>query len=122
QAAELEPIMKIARKHNLLVIEDCAQAPGAKYNDAYAGTVADIGVFSLNYHKHIHSGEGGVCVTNDSRLCERMQLIRNHAEAVVEDKGVSELDNMIGFNFRMTEIEAAIATEQLKKLDRVLHE
>ena len=115
-AADLDAIMALAKKHNLKVIEDCAQAPAALYKGKYVGTIADIGVFSLNYHKHIHTGEGGVCVTNDSRLAERMQLIRNHAEAVVGAKGVTDLSNMIGFNFRMTEIEAAIGIEQLKKL------
>ena len=115
--AEMDAIMAIAKKHNLKVIEDCAQAPRALYHGRYAGTIADIGVFSLNYHKHIHTGEGGVCVTNDAELSERLQLIRNHAEAVVGDKDVADLSNMIGFNFRMTEIEAAIGAEQLKKLN-----
>src|SRR3989442_9749923 len=114
--ADLDGIMVVARRHGLRVIEDAAQAPGALHKGRYAGTVADIGVFSLNYHKHIHTGEGGVCVTDDPRLAERLQLIRNHAEAVVGDKGVTDLTNMIGFNFRMTEIGAAIGTEQLKKL------
>lgn len=114
--ADMDAIMAIAKKHDLKVIEDCAQAPGALYKGRYAGTIADVGVFSLNYHKHIHTGEGGVCVTNDAKLAERLQLIRNHAEAVVADKGVQDLSNMIGFNFRMTEIEAAIGLEQLKKL------
>jgi perosamine synthetase len=117
-AADLDAIMEIAERHNLSVIEDSAQAPGAFFTGGrYVGTVADIGVFSLNYHKHIHTGEGGVCVTNDSRLAERMQLIRNHGEAVVEGKGEEDLSNMIGFNFRMTEVEATIAIEQLKKLE-----
>ena len=58
-------------------------------------------------------------MTNDPALAERLQLIRNHAEAVVGDKGVTDLSNMIGFNFRMTEIEAAIGIEQLKKLKRL---
>ena len=116
-SAELDAIMDIAQKHDLVVIEDAAQSPGALYKGRYAGTIANIGVFSLNYHKHIHTGEGGVCVTNDANLAERLQLIRNHAEAVVSDKGVQNLSNMIGFNFRMTEIEAAIGVEQLKKLN-----
>ncbi len=119
-AANMHEIMELARTHNLQVIEDAAQAPGAIYKGDYAGTIADIGVFSLNYHKHIHTGEGGVCVTNSKHLAERLQLIRNHAEAVVEAKGVADLSNMIGFNFRLGEIEAAIGIEQLKKLDKQL--
>jgi len=79
-----------------------------------------MGVFSLNYHKTIHCGEGGVVVTNDDAFAERLQLIRNHAEVVVKNKGTTDLVNMIGFNYRMTEIEAAIASEQLKKLERLV--
>lgn len=122
QAAKLDEIMSIARRHNLKVIEDAAQAPGALYKGRRVGAVADIGVYSLNYHKHIHTGEGGVCVTHDDRLAERLQLIRNHAEAVVGGKGVTDLSNMLGYNFRMTEIEAAIGIEQLKKLPRLIAE
>lgn len=122
QPYDAERINAIAKKHNLYVIEDTAQAPGAKYKGRFAGTLGDIGIFSLNYHKHIHCGEGGIIVTNNDELAERLRLIRNHAEAVVEAKGVTNLNNMIGFNYRMTEIEAAIARQQLKKLDGLLKE
>jgi len=118
--ADMDEIMEIAGEHDLAVIEDAAQAPGATSRGRYAGTLADIGVFSLNYHKTIHCGEGGMAVTGDPELAERLQLIRNHAEAVVKEKRVNDLVNMVGFNYRMTEIEAAIAREQLKKLPGLL--
>jgi len=118
--AEMEEIMALAAEHDLIVIEDAAQAPGAMYRGRPAGTLAHMGVFSLNYHKTIHCGEGGVVVTADPDLAERLQLIRNHAEIVVDRKGVKNIVNMVGQNYRMTEIEAAIAGEQLKKLERLL--
>lgn len=118
--ADMSEIMDIAHEHDIVVIEDAAQAPGATLNGKYAGTLADMGVFSLNYHKTIHCGEGGIIVTDDDFYAERLQLIRNHAEVVVEDKGVKNIVNMVGFNYRMTEIEAAIAYEQLKKLEKLL--
>ncbi|MGE3319769.1 MAG: DegT/DnrJ/EryC1/StrS family aminotransferase [Candidatus Berkiella sp.] len=119
-AARLKEIMEIAKKHNLIVIEDAAQAPGALYHDQFVGTIADIGIFSLNYHKHIHTGEGGVCVTNSEQLAQRMQLIRNHAESVVEGMKVSDIRNMVGFNFRLGEMEAALGSVQLAKLPQIL--
>ena len=116
QSADMDLIMEIAKEYKLKVISDTAQAPGALYGDRYAGTCADVGGFSLNYHKHIHTGEGGILVTNDDDIAERLQLIRNHAEVVVEDKGVTNLINMVGHNFRLGEIECAMGIEQLKKL------
>jgi len=118
--ADMDGIMEIAGEHGIAVIEDAAQAPGATFRGRFAGTLADIGVFSLNYHKTVHCGEGGMAVTNDPALAGRLQLIRNHAESVVKEKGVTDLVNMVGFNYRMTEIEAAIAREQLKKLPGLL--
>ncbi len=120
QPADFEPILKLARPRGIRVIEDAAQAPGAKYQGRWAGTLADIGVFSLNCHKTIQTGEGGVCCTHDSDLAHRLQLIRNHGEAVVEEMGLKKnRESILGFNFRLGEIEAAIGREQLKKLDRL---
>jgi perosamine synthetase len=118
--AKMDEIMLIAKKYNLFVIEDCAQAPLATYKDKFVGTIGDIGVFSLNYHKHIHTGEGGVLITNNDSLLERIQLIRNHGENVIAPKGVENAWNIFGYNFRMTEIEAAIGREQLKKLPKLI--
>lgn len=122
QPYDADVINKIARKYGLYVIEDNAQGPLSTYKGKYAGTLGDIGVFSLNYHKHIHCGEGGVIVTDNDDLAEKMRLIRNHAEAVVDAKCESSLTNMIGFNMRMTELEAAITREQLKKLKWLVEE
>ncbi len=119
-SADMDALMQIANKHGLKVISDTAQAPGARYKGKYAGTVADVGGFSLNFHKHIHTGEGGILVTDDDEIAERLRLIRNHAEVVVENKGVTDLTNMIGYNFRLGEIECAIGIEQLKKLQGIL--
>jgi dTDP-4-amino-4,6-dideoxygalactose transaminase len=118
QPADMDEIMAIARPKGIRVIEDASQAPGAMYRGRAAGTLGDIGVFSLNCHKTIQCGEGGVCCTHDDDLALRLQLIRNHGEAVVHElPGFSGADQLIGFNFRMGEVEAAIAAEQLRKLD-----
>ncbi|WP_050467324.1 DegT/DnrJ/EryC1/StrS family aminotransferase [Herbaspirillum chlorophenolicum] len=116
QSADMKALRVIADKHGLKLLTDTAQAPGARYFGAYAGTQADIGGYSLNYHKHIHCGEGGVLVTNDARLAQRLRMLRNHAEAVIKSDDPQELNNMLGYNFRMGEIEAAIASVQLDKL------
>lgn len=115
---DMIPIMNVANKYRLKVIEDAAQSPGALYNGKLTGTIGDIGVYSLNCNKVIQCGEGGIAVTDDADLAEKLGLIRNHAEAVIASgRKVKNLINMIGWNYRMTEIEAAIAREQLKKLD-----
>ncbi len=119
----LEALKEIADTHGLALIEDNAQAPGAKINDEFAGTIGDIGVLSLNYHKAMQTGEGGVAITNDDRLAQRMQLIRNHGEVVLakwEDGPLPELENIVGWNYRMTEVEAAIGAAQIAKLDKLL--
>lgn len=115
-SCDIDALMEIAKRYDLKVITDTAQAPGTFNKGRITGTLSHVGGYSLNYHKHIHTGEGGILVTNDDVIFERLQLIRNHAEAVVKDKGVQNLSNMIGHNFRMGEIECAIGLSQLKKL------
>ena len=119
-SADMKSILAIAKEHDLKVISDTAQAPGAMYYGEYAGTLADIGGYSLNYHKHIHTGEGGILVTNSDIYADKLRLIRNHAEAVVEAKGEKNLTNMVGYNFRLGEIESAIGIEQIKKLPSLI--
>ncbi len=116
QSADMTRLREICNRHGLKLLSDCAQAPGATHHGAAAGTLADIGGYSLNYHKHIHCGEGGVLVTNDDNLARRLALIRNHAEAVVQTDDPAELVNLLGHNFRLGEIEAAISSVQLPQL------
>lgn len=119
--SNMDAIMKIANKHNLKVIEDAAQAPGVYYKGKPVGTIGDIGGFSLNFHKHIHTGEGGLLVTNSDDIALRSQLIRNHGENAIEAYGIEDISNTIGGNYRYTELQAAIATEQFKKLQPILN-
>lgn len=115
--ADMDEIVKIARNHKISIIEDCAQAHGTLYKGKNIGTLGDIGVFSLNVNKQINCGEGGVCITNDENLAFRIQLIRNHGETSTAAAKVEDITNIAGYNYRLTEIQAAIAIEQLKKLD-----
>lgn len=122
QSADMDKVNAIARKHNLKVLCDSSHVPGCEYNGGYAGTFGDVGVYSLNQHKIIHCGEGGVAVTNDDEMALRLQLIRNHAEAVVGGMKYKNLANMAGGNYRLPETEAAIAIEQLKKLPKLIRQ
>lgn len=116
--AELRALRKIADEKKIFLIEDAAQSPLATEYGKYSGTIGHIGVFSLNYHKHIHTGEGGICCTEDDELAFKMQAIRNHGENVVEPLGLKNPVNFIGYNFRMTEMSAAVGIEQLRKIQK----
>ena len=118
QSCDYDALLKIAKKNNLKLICDSAQSVLTKFRGKYVSSIGDIGGYSLNYHKHINTGEGGVIVTNNKNYAERVYAIRNHAEATIEDGPSKKLSNMIGHNFRMGEIEAAIGIQQLKKVKK----
>lgn len=120
QSADIKKLKYIAKKYNLKIISDTAQAIGARIEGKFAGTQTDIGGFSFNYHKHIHTGEGGMLVTNNNKLAEKMRLLRNHAEGAIFDKNIKNYFNYRGYNFRLGEIESAIGIEQLKKLKKII--
>ena len=118
KSCDIKGIMELARAYGLKVICDTAQAPMAhiKGHKEYAGCLSHIGGISLNYHKHIHCGEGGIIFTNDEFYAKKMMKIRNHGENILTEVEDADLVNNLGFNFRLGEMEAAIAIEQLKKL------
>lgn len=105
--ADMDKIVPMCKKHNIFIIEDCAQAPLASINGRLTGTFGDIGVFSLNYHKHIHCGEGGMCVTWSPSIAKALKAVRNHGEV---------FSSYIGYNFRLPELSAAVAIVQLEKI------
>lgn len=113
--APMDELMELAEKHGLFVIEDNAQAPGAICNGRLVGTIGHVGCFSLNCHKIIQSGEGGVACTRDPAIALRLQLFRNHGEKCLADFGL-EQSGLLGLNLRMTEMEAAVAYHQLARL------
>lgn len=117
--ADLKRLREIADQHHLFLIEDNAQGPGAEIDGKYAGTFGHLNIYSLNYHKIIHSGEGGIILTDDEQLAWKCQLIRNHGEVVIDQKQEENI-SIVGSNYRMTELHAAIGIEQLKKLDGFL--
>ena len=116
---DVRAIKDIADEFNLKLITDSAQMPDSTTSSG-SRFVPDIGGISLNYHKHIHCGEGGILLTDNDDYANKLRLIRNHGEAVIQSNDPHELSNIIGYNFRLCEIEAAIATEQLKKLPALL--
>ncbi len=114
--ADLDALRAIADKHGIYLIEDNAQAPDADYHGRKTSTVGHAGVYSFNRHKTMQCGEGGVLVTNDDKLALKAAMLRNHGEVVVKGMGVTDIVNTMGVNYRMTEMEAAVARVQFAKM------
>lgn len=119
-SADMDAILKISKKFKIPIIEDAAQAPGCKFKNKYVGTIGDIGILSLTETKNITSGEGGLLLTNNSNYALRSRLIRNHGEGVMPNNlRRKDYENIIGMNYRLTELQAVIAIEQFANLNKV---
>ncbi|HEX8834176.1 MAG TPA: DegT/DnrJ/EryC1/StrS family aminotransferase [Abditibacteriaceae bacterium] len=111
---DMEPIRELARKHNLLIIEDAAQSPFATYRGERTGNIGDIGCFSLQQNKHVTAGEGGLVVTNDDALARRIRLFHDKAWGY----GDAQPDHyFLAPNLRLTELQAAVVLPQLARVE-----
>ena len=122
----LDKVKSIAKKHNLFVLEDAACAIGSAYKGKKIGSITEMTVFSFHPRKLITTGDGGMITTNSKKLAERLRLLRNQGMGVSDVKRhkskkiIHEKYPDIGFNFRMSDIEAAVGIEQMKKLEKIL--
>jgi perosamine synthetase len=114
--ANMAEINALAKKHNLFVIEDAAEAHGAEFNGKKVGGLGNVGVFSFYGNKIITSGEGGMLTTDDENLYQRMSYLRDHAMSKTKRYWHTE----IGFNYRMTNLQAALGLAQLERIDEIL--
>lgn len=119
---DMEKIMKLAKQHNLFVVEDAAHAPGAKLNGISCGVFGDCGCFSFYSNKNLATGEGGMIVTNRDDLSEKIKLLRSHGMTTLSldrYKGHAYSYDVVelGFNYRVTEISSALGLVQLDKLE-----
>jgi dTDP-4-amino-4,6-dideoxygalactose transaminase len=125
-SADMNPIMEIARRHSLYVVEDAACALGTTYRGQHVGVIGDVGCFSFHPRKSITTGEGGMLTTNRAELAEQFRVLRTHG-AMESDLarhqngkfGLAEF-NVLGYNYRMTDIQAAIGIAQMGKLAWIL--
>lgn len=111
QSADMDPLLEIADEHDLRIIEDACQAHGAKYKGKGVGSIGDCGGFSFYPTKNMTTGEGGMITTNSEEIAEESRLLRNHGQTTRYQHAT------VGFNFRMTNIHAAIGVVQLGKID-----
>jgi perosamine synthetase len=114
--ADMDPIMETAEKNGLYVIEDAAQAHGAKYKGRKAGSIGHLACFSFYADKLMTTVEGGIAITNDAELAEKMHMLTN----LGSDKNRKFHHPLLGYNYKMSDIHAAIGIVQLKKLDRYI--
>ncbi|MBT4824940.1 DegT/DnrJ/EryC1/StrS family aminotransferase [Candidatus Woesearchaeota archaeon] len=113
---DMDKIMKIAKENKLFVIEDCAEAHGAEYKGGKVGGIGDIGCFSFYGNKIITTGEGGMCITNDKKLANKMRVLKNHGM----DESKRYWHEIIGYNYRITNLQAAVGLAQLEQINEFI--
>lgn len=120
---DMDPILAVARKHGLKVIEDCAQSPGAKYKGRYMGTLGDVGCYSISAYKIVGGGEGGLLVSDDRRLFERACQLAECGGLTRPDRFAPpryEGELFCGTNYRLSELEAAVNVVQLRNMPELV--
>jgi len=110
---DMDELTKIAEDKSLIIVEDCAEALGAEYNGKRVGTSGTVSCFSFYGNKIITTGEGGMCLTDDDELAEKMKMLRDHGM----NPQKKYWHDVVGFNYRMTNLQAALGVAQLKKID-----
>jgi perosamine synthetase len=115
---DMDPVLKISKKYNLKIIEDCAEAHGVEYKGKKVGSIGDIGAFSFYANKNITSGEGGMIVTNSERLAEKARSLKSLGYGKIN----KFMHENIGFNYRLPNISAAIGLAQLEKIEKIFDE
>jgi perosamine synthetase len=116
--ANMDPVLIMAKKHNLAVIEDAAEAHGALYRGEMVGSLGDLGVFSFYGNKTITTGEGGMIVTDNEDLAEKLRILRDHGM----DPERRYWHTVLGYNYRMTNIQAALGVGQMERIDQIIEQ
>ena len=122
-SCNMRQLIPLVKKHNIKMVEDCAQAVGAKFEDKKVGSFGDAGCYSFYATKNITTGEGGMLVTSSEKIKDRALLIRNHGQSKTPKEKLAHWRydvTDLGFNFRMSEIAAVIGLKQMEKLDIII--
>lgn len=114
--AHMSPILDIAARHRLAIVEDAAEAHGARYSGRRVGSIGDLGIFSFYGNKIVTTGEGGMIVTNRADLAEKIRILRDHGMS--PDRRYWH--TLLGYNYRMTNLQAALGVAQMEKIDTIL--
>jgi perosamine synthetase len=117
--ADMDPIMKIAKKYGLYVIEDAAEAHGAEYKGRKVGSIGDLGCFSFYANKIITTGEGGMITTNDDKIAEKVRKLRDQGYNLTMRKWL--IHDVVGYNYRLTNLQAAVGLAQLERIEEFVN-